>query len=311
MASPDGTDHTWQVDAHGTDAAFVAALIAHLEAARCVDEQRIYLAGFSAGAAFTLVYSCQHESQVAAMATVAVEFQLGCIPPHPADAFHGRPSTRRSPRQRSRPKSCLAPRRGRARRPMLNMRRLGSPRPLLGHAYRHRHRSQVTRQGCGPAAWLAPRRGPLPHRRRRPHRPRAAADDAAAVPTTPPDPVRLAHPARLLRPDTGPVSRASPIGAGGAGCRLVVGPGGQVDPGQQQFARRLEALGELDGAGPPNSSQGRVVRRSVSSSIHWRSARPSGLTARCRGQALASSPSQADSIDSAVLPRDWDNQSPS
>ncbi len=89
VASPYGTDKTWQVDAHGTDAAFVTALIADLEATRCVDERRVYLAGFSAGAAFTLIYSCQHERQVAALATVAVEFQLGCTRPIPLIAFHG------------------------------------------------------------------------------------------------------------------------------------------------------------------------------------------------------------------------------
>ena len=54
-----------------------------------MDERRIYLAGFSAGAAFTLIYSCHHQSQVAAMATVAVEFQLGCTRPIPLIAFHG------------------------------------------------------------------------------------------------------------------------------------------------------------------------------------------------------------------------------
>jgi polyhydroxybutyrate depolymerase len=89
VASPDGTARTWQVDAHGTDAAFVTALMAHLEATGCVDEHRVYLAGFSAGAAFTLIYSCQHQDQVAAMATVAVEFQLGCTRPIPLIAFHG------------------------------------------------------------------------------------------------------------------------------------------------------------------------------------------------------------------------------
>ena len=89
VASPDGTAKTWQLDAHGTDAAFVTALIAHLEAVRCIDTRQVSLTGFSAGAAFTIVYTCQHESQVAAMATVAVEFQLGCTRPIPLLAFHG------------------------------------------------------------------------------------------------------------------------------------------------------------------------------------------------------------------------------
>ncbi len=97
VASPDGsvdpkvggTTKSWQLDAQGTDAAFVSALVAHLEATRCVDEARLYLAGFSAGAAFTLLYTCHHEGQVAAMATVAVDFQLGCTRPISLIAFHG------------------------------------------------------------------------------------------------------------------------------------------------------------------------------------------------------------------------------
>jgi polyhydroxybutyrate depolymerase len=89
VASPNGTAKTWQLDAHGTDAGFVTALIVHLEASRCIDRRRVYLAGFSAGAAFAILYGCQHQREIAALATVAVDFQLGCTRPMPIVAFHG------------------------------------------------------------------------------------------------------------------------------------------------------------------------------------------------------------------------------
>ncbi len=194
VASPDGKGKTWQVDAHGTDAAFVAALVAHLEATHCVDERRVYLAGFSAGAAFTLIYSCQHESQVAAMATVAVDFQLGCTRPISLIAFHGTldPAVPFTDGTKGASLPDVA-----VRGTELNMgdwARLDhcAPTPTdttIG--------SQVTRQvwpGCasGTAVVLYRIEGGG-------HTwPGAAIDDGGGL-TTAPDPGRLAHP-RLLRP---------------------------------------------------------------------------------------------------------------
>jgi len=79
----------WQLSGHGTDATFVDALVGSLEHRYCVDQGAVFAVGLSAGAAFTIAYSCAHEGQIAAIATVAVEFQLGCSRPMPILAFHG------------------------------------------------------------------------------------------------------------------------------------------------------------------------------------------------------------------------------
>jgi polyhydroxybutyrate depolymerase len=84
-----GTESEWQLNGHGTDASFVDAVIKSLETTYCIDRSSVFAAGFSAGAAFTIIYSCARESEVAAIATVAVEFQLGCTRPMPIVAFHG------------------------------------------------------------------------------------------------------------------------------------------------------------------------------------------------------------------------------
>jgi polyhydroxybutyrate depolymerase len=89
VVAPDGAGHTWQLDAHGTDAAFVDALLGHLVSTVCIDLHRVYAAGFSAGAAFTVLFSCARPDRIAAIATVSADFQLGCHRPMPIVAFHG------------------------------------------------------------------------------------------------------------------------------------------------------------------------------------------------------------------------------
>lgn len=89
VVSPDGVGRTWQFTAHGSDADFLTALLRDLGRAQCIDPHRVYLAGFSAGAAFAIAYACGHPGAVAALATVAVDFQLGCHRPIPYLAFHG------------------------------------------------------------------------------------------------------------------------------------------------------------------------------------------------------------------------------
>jgi polyhydroxybutyrate depolymerase len=89
VAVPHAQGTEWQFSGEGTDAAFVNALVRDLDATYCVDQRMVFAAGFSAGAAFTILYACSHQSQVAALATVAVEFQLGCRRPIPIMAFHG------------------------------------------------------------------------------------------------------------------------------------------------------------------------------------------------------------------------------
>ncbi len=194
VASPTGTDHTWQFSATGSDATFVTALIAHLEATRCIDLARIYLSGFSAGAAFTLIYTCHHQATIAAVATVAVEYQLGCTQPLPILAFHGTLD------------------------PAVPFANGGQGASLPGVAVRGTELNMgdwATLDGCRPTPtdtvvgtevtrqeWSDCRgghgRGPLSDRRGRPHLARChhrqpRRDDH------PPDPGRPAHP-RLLRP---------------------------------------------------------------------------------------------------------------
>jgi polyhydroxybutyrate depolymerase len=84
-----GTESEWQFSGTGSDAAFVNALVGHLESVYCVDQRAVFATGFSAGAAFSIIYGCSHQSQIAALATVAVEYQLGCTAPMPILDFHG------------------------------------------------------------------------------------------------------------------------------------------------------------------------------------------------------------------------------
>ncbi|MDQ1460124.1 MAG: polyhydroxybutyrate depolymerase [Actinomycetota bacterium] len=89
VVTPDGPGRTWQLSGTGTDAQFVDAVVASLAKTMCVDLHRVYAAGFSQGAAFTIFYTCARPGRVAALATVAVDFQLGCKKPVPYLAFHG------------------------------------------------------------------------------------------------------------------------------------------------------------------------------------------------------------------------------
>ncbi len=89
VATPDGPNHTWQLSGTGSDAAFVDALVGQLSHTYCVDARRVFAAGFSQGAAFSIFYACARPGRVAAIATVAVDFQLGCTRPQSILAFHG------------------------------------------------------------------------------------------------------------------------------------------------------------------------------------------------------------------------------
>jgi polyhydroxybutyrate depolymerase len=79
----------WQFSGHGSDAAFITALDTHLQATYCIAPRRVFAAGFSAGAAFSIIYGCSHQRDIRAISTVAVDFQLGCTRPMPILAFHG------------------------------------------------------------------------------------------------------------------------------------------------------------------------------------------------------------------------------
>jgi polyhydroxybutyrate depolymerase len=89
VVTPDGPNHTWQLSGTGSDAAFIDGLVSTLSSSLCVDLHRVYAAGFSEGAAFAIFYSCARPERIAVIATVAVDFQLGCRRPVPILAFHG------------------------------------------------------------------------------------------------------------------------------------------------------------------------------------------------------------------------------
>jgi polyhydroxybutyrate depolymerase len=89
VATPDGPNHTWQLSGTGSDAAFIDALVSKLSSSLCVDPRRVYATGFSQGAAFAIFYFCARPGRIAAITTVAVDFQLGCTRPVPMLAFHG------------------------------------------------------------------------------------------------------------------------------------------------------------------------------------------------------------------------------
>jgi polyhydroxybutyrate depolymerase len=79
----------WQFSGQGSDAAFITALDTHLQSTYCIAPRRVFAAGFSAGAAFSIIYGCSHQRDIRAISTVAVDFQLGCTRPMPILAFHG------------------------------------------------------------------------------------------------------------------------------------------------------------------------------------------------------------------------------
>jgi polyhydroxybutyrate depolymerase len=89
VAVPHAQGDEWQFSGNGTDGIFVSRLVDKIEGTYCVDTKRVFAAGFSAGAAFTIIYACAHQGQIAAIGTVAVEFQLGCSRPLSIMAFHG------------------------------------------------------------------------------------------------------------------------------------------------------------------------------------------------------------------------------
>jgi len=89
VVTPDGPNQTWQLSGTGSDAAYIDRVVSKVSSSWCVDPHRVYAAGYSQGAAFAIFYSCARPGRIAAIATVAVEFQLGCTRPVPILAFHG------------------------------------------------------------------------------------------------------------------------------------------------------------------------------------------------------------------------------
>jgi polyhydroxybutyrate depolymerase len=81
---PNAPAGTWNVTAKNPDAARVGKLIQQVSALYCVDPQRIYAAGFSAGAVFTLFLGCNVPGSFRAIGTVAGadnRFDVSCCKP--------------------------------------------------------------------------------------------------------------------------------------------------------------------------------------------------------------------------------------
>jgi polyhydroxybutyrate depolymerase len=62
------------------DEAFTDALLAEVQAASCVDPDDLWLAGFSAGSAFSAVYGCTHADRVTGLGLVAALAPAICPP---------------------------------------------------------------------------------------------------------------------------------------------------------------------------------------------------------------------------------------
>lgn len=84
----------WDVEGTSVDEpAFVAALLDTLGAKVCIDEHRVYAAGFSNGGAMVLVLACELPDRIAAVASVSgASVDAGCTgdaTPVPTVGFHG------------------------------------------------------------------------------------------------------------------------------------------------------------------------------------------------------------------------------
>lgn len=65
----DNQAHPWSP--HGDDLAYVSSMIKQLTVSQNIDPSRVYVTGFSAGAAFTYIVACKLSSQVAGIAAVS------------------------------------------------------------------------------------------------------------------------------------------------------------------------------------------------------------------------------------------------
>ena len=82
----------WNISPKGADITYLKDLLGQVEHTTCVDERRVFFAGYSNGAWMTSVVACALSSQVAAVATVAgIQDYSWCRPrrPVPVVAFHG------------------------------------------------------------------------------------------------------------------------------------------------------------------------------------------------------------------------------
>jgi polyhydroxybutyrate depolymerase len=92
--TPQGTGVPVQWDTHSgsPDMKFLIQLLDKLEQSLCVDERRVFVAGYSNGAMVASVMACDYADRIAAVAPVAgIRAVPGCAPsrPVPVVAFHG------------------------------------------------------------------------------------------------------------------------------------------------------------------------------------------------------------------------------
>jgi polyhydroxybutyrate depolymerase len=81
------TDDPVKAALTGDDVAFLAALIDRLTAELAIDEQRIYVTGFSNGAAMTHALACALSDRIAAAAAVAMALSVACDPVAPVSVL--------------------------------------------------------------------------------------------------------------------------------------------------------------------------------------------------------------------------------
>lgn len=82
----------WTTGFKSKDVAFVRGVISRVESTLCVDQNRLFMTGYSNGAIMASVLACVDAAQVAAIAPVAgIANPAGCKPSRPVSviAFHG------------------------------------------------------------------------------------------------------------------------------------------------------------------------------------------------------------------------------
>ena len=68
---PDAVQGTWDVGGHSADARRVELALRRLSETRCIDPDRVFITGFSAGAVFTLFLGCNVPTAFRAMGVIA------------------------------------------------------------------------------------------------------------------------------------------------------------------------------------------------------------------------------------------------
>jgi polyhydroxybutyrate depolymerase len=82
----------WHSVAGSMDLAWLGDLLTHIESTSCVDENRVFVTGYSNGAFMASLIACHYSSRVAAVAPVAgIQTDAPCksVRPVPVVAFHG------------------------------------------------------------------------------------------------------------------------------------------------------------------------------------------------------------------------------